>query len=69
MKTFHLEARRPGGEWGVRSVLREENARQSLPSTDRLHLTEEGVKSLALVKARSWSDMVHDDSEFRVVER
>jgi hypothetical protein len=66
-KQVVLQARRPGGEWGIRSRMLEQNARQSLSDGHRLHLDVEGVKSLGMELARTWADSVHDDTEYRVV--
>lgn len=66
VKTVVLQARRPGGEWGTRSLLAEANARQSLPEDHRDFLSEDGVKSIAREKAVTWAAAVKDDTEYRV---
>ena len=66
-KKVVLQARRPGGEWGTRSVLSEENYRQSLPEDHRDFLTVDQVRSLGMEKAVKWQQAVRDDTEYRVV--
>jgi hypothetical protein len=66
-QSVRLEARKPGGEWGVCSRMNHENDCLLLPEGHSKHMTLKEAQSETLLKAQRWQETVRDDTQYRVV--